>query len=139
MKKVEMAFMAFCLAAWALALLVAADVVDLSDRLFLSPRQLFAIAAALGWVCGNILVQRVRGFDSGMTRRFWALYFFGPPGMLYLLRALAPRLQQDGDVVNFIPLLSFFVYAALFFVPVVLRSKEPQLREFKLGRDHDDE
>ncbi len=138
MKRIENLLIAFCLACWVVVLLAAAGIVDVSGRLNMSLRQLYAISAATGWVFGNVWVHRTRPLSRTLARRFFVIYFFGPPGVLYLLRALAPPFSLDLDRAAIIPMLSFFVYGVLFLVPVVLRRKEVSVRQIRIGSNHDD-
>lgn len=137
MKRLELIFVAFCFAAWVVSLLAVAGVVDLSGSLALSRYQLFSISAAAGWLFGNIWVQRCRKMPPAIGRRFFILYFLGPPGMLYLLRAMAPATEQQ--LLPIVPLLSMFVFAALFLVPVALRNRHPEPPRVDLHRGRGDE
>ena len=130
MRRIEQLFFALCLASWIVGLLAYLGVVDLTGRLALGLYPLFTLAAALGWVCGNVWVHRSRGLPSGLARRLWTFYFFGPPGLLYLLRQMAP--EAELEVAPLVPLLAFFVYTVLFLVPVTLRrSRAP--RQIRIG------
>jgi hypothetical protein len=130
-RRVEQLFFAFCLAAWVVGLLAYFGIVDLAGRLSLGLYPLFTLAAALGWLCGNVWVHRSRGLPSGLTRRLWTFYFFGPPGLLYLLRQMAP--EAELVAAPLVPVFAFSVYTVLFLVPVMLRRGD-RPRRVRIGR-----
>ena len=79
----------------------------------------------LGWLSGNIYMMRRRTLpEGGRWKKLLLLaYLLGPPGMVYLIRALAsPSLQQAAP---FVPIYSFGVYVIFFLVPVTLRASAP--------------
>lgn len=131
MRRVEQLFFAFCLASWVVGLLAYFGIVDLSGQLTLGLYPLFTVAAALGWVSGNVWVHRSRGMPSGLKRRLWTFYFFGPPGVLYLLRQMAPA--ADLASAPLVPVFAFAVFTVLFLVPVMLRRAEGP-RRLRIGR-----
>ncbi len=137
MKRLELIFVAFCVAAWVVSLLAVVGIVDLSGTLVLTRYQLFSLSAAAGWLFGNIWVQRCRKLAPEIGRRFFVLYFLGPPGLLYLLRVMAPAAEQE--LLPIVPLLSMFVFAALFLVPVALRNRHPERPRLDLRRSRDEE
>lgn len=93
--------------------------VELAGSLPLSLYGLYATAAALGWVFGNVYVHRSRGVSEAVRRKLRGIYLLGPPSIVYLLRTLAPAEQQA--LAPLVPVYGLGVYAILFAVPVVLR------------------
>jgi hypothetical protein len=58
---------------------------------------------------------------AASRRVLLALYFGGPPGVIWLLWALIPlEVQADSPLV---PLLSLGIFAIFFLVPVTLRKR----------------
>ena len=83
--------------------------------------QFYGLAAFLGWLSGNVYVHRSRGAPETIRRRLWLIYFLGPPGVLYLLRSLAPIVYQAA--VPLAPIYGCGVFAVLFLVPLTFRGK----------------
>jgi hypothetical protein len=80
---------------------------------------LFSFASALGWSAGTLYILRGRELaDPGRRRLLW-VYYFGPQGIVYLLRAMAPALDQRAAPL--VPLWAFGVYTVFFLVPVLVR------------------
>ncbi len=92
---------------------------ELAGSLPLSLYGLYSIAAALGWVFGNVYVSRSRGAEAPLHGKLRTVYLLGPPSIVYLLRTMAPAEQQA--LAPLVPVYGLGVYAILFFVPVVLR------------------
>lgn len=110
------------LAAWLLALLDGVGLLPLAGGLSLSLYRLYAAAAFLGWLAGNLYVQRSsRRLPRWLRRRVWMVYFIGPPGIIYLLWALAPAADQAAAPM--VPIYAMGVFAVLFQVPVLLRPR----------------
>ena len=93
---------------------------------------LYSAAAALGWVAGNVYVARRRRLPwlRGRWLRtfFLTSYLLAPPGAVYLWWSLHPA--EVLRAAPLVPIYSFGVYAALFFVPVLLKPpavKSPRL------------
>lgn len=119
MIRIEIALVGLFFASWSMAALAALGLVDLAGTLDLSLYPLYSIAAALGWLSGNVYVLRSRSVPQHLRRRVWLVWFLGPPGIVYLLRALAPAPEQA--LAPLVPLYAFGVFAVLFLVPVVLQ------------------
>ncbi|HVR28734.1 MAG TPA: hypothetical protein VMS86_04305 [Thermoanaerobaculia bacterium] len=118
MLRFEPLLVAFFLAAWLVDLLAILGLVELQGSLDLGLYPLYSTAAAIGWISGNIYVARSRGLPEALRRRILLVYFLGPPGIVYLLRAMAPaEAQQAAPLVS---LFAFGVFSALFLVPVLL-------------------
>ena len=118
MKRFEAVVGGICLGAWLLAALFL--FVQNSDfARYPPPRGLFPLAAATGWVAGNLYVVRSRLVPMG-RRGLLSLYLGGPPGLLWLYWSMIPatvRLQSP-----LAPILALGVFAVLFGVPVSLRG-----------------
>ncbi len=118
MRRFEIVLLGLFLACWVVILTAMLGVVRLAGSLPLSLYALYGVAAALGWLAGNVYVRRRRGLAPPLRRRLLLIFFLGPTGLLYLLRAMAPTAQQLAA--PFVPLYAFGVYAVFFFVPVAL-------------------
>ncbi len=115
----EIALLGLFLVAWCLALLSVAAGLPLAGVAPLSLYQLYGIAAAAGWLGGNLYVQRARRLPGPIRRRVLLVYLLGPPSLVYLLRTMAPAAEQAA--VPLAVVWSFGVFAILFLVPVTLR------------------
>lgn len=91
--------------------------VSLAEALSLSLYQLYALAAAVGWLSGNVYVYRRRGLGREHRRRAVALWLVGPQGIPALLRAMAPAEAQAAAPA--VPLYAFGVGVIFFVVPLV--------------------
>lgn len=118
MKRFEVALLGLFLACWVVVALAVAGVVPLAGSLALTLYPLYAVAAALGFLAGSLYVRRRRGLEAPLRRRLLLIFFFGPTGLLYLLRAMAPTAQQLAAPL--VPLYAFGVYSVFFLVPVLL-------------------
>lgn len=82
--------------------------------------QLYGVAAALGWVAGNVYVKRSRRFPKPVRSRILLIYLLGPPGVIYLLRSLAPyEVQAVAPMAAIYGCGVFFIF---FLVPVTLKG-----------------
>lgn len=111
----ERSLLGFFGAAWAVSLLHLVGVLPLAGALPLSLYGYYAFAAAAGWVAGNVFVLRRR--RAGGRGLLLVLYLFGPPSLVYLLRAVAP--PEHHQAAPLAPLWAFGVYGVFFLVPVV--------------------
>ena len=107
------------LACWSLSLLSFTHVLSLAGSLPLALYPYYAVAVALGWAFGILYVQRTRGFEKPLRRRFLFIYYLGPPAILVLLRAMAPVAYQRAAPL--VPLWAFGVFSILFLVPVTMK------------------
>jgi len=123
MIRLETSLVGLFFACWGLAALEHLGAVALAGALPLSLYPLYSIAAGLGWISGNVYVIRSRTVPHRLRRRVLAVYLLGPPGILYLLRAMAPRPEQLAAPL--VPIFAFGVFAVLFLVPLVLRPPRP--------------
>ena len=112
----ERSLLGFFGAAWAVSVLHLAGVLPLAPALPLSLYGYYGFAAAAGWVAGNVFVLRRRRI--GGRGLLLVLYLFGPPSLVYLLRALAP--PEHHQAAPLAPLWAFGVYGVFFLVPVLL-------------------
>jgi hypothetical protein len=117
--RLEVILLGLYLACWALSLLSFTHVLSLAGSLPLALYPYYAVAVALGWAFGILYVQRTRGFDAQMCRRFLFIYYLGPPAILVLLRAMAPVAYQRAAPL--VPLWAFGVFSILFLVPVTMK------------------
>ena len=130
MLRFEPLLVAFFLATWIVDLLAIVGLVELQENLDLGLYPLYSTAAAIGWIAGNIYVARSRGLPPALRRRILLVYFLGPPGILYLLRAMAPVETQRAAPL--VPIYAFGVFGVLFLVPVLL-PRPPPRRSFRKG------
>ena len=79
----------------------------------------YTVAAAAGWLAGNLLVTRRAGRPRRERRLLLPVYLLGPLGPLYLLHTLGPAPVRE--LVPLAPLWAFGVFVVFFFVPVSLR------------------
>jgi hypothetical protein len=117
--RLEVILLGLYLACWALSLLSFTRVLSLAGSLPLALYPYYAVAVALGWAFGILYVQRTRGFDRPLRRRFLFIYYLGPPAILVLLRAMAPVAYQRAAPL--VPLWAFGVFSILFLVPVTMK------------------
>jgi hypothetical protein len=75
------------------------------------------LAAAAGWLCGNLYVNRRRA--TGRRGALLLVYLVGPTGPLYLLFTLAS--SQIRQLAPLAPLWAFAIFALFFLVPVSFR------------------
>ncbi len=130
--RLEVVLLGIFLAAWCLALLSVAVGLPLAGLVPLSLYQLFGIAAAAGWLSGNLYVRRSRGLPRRFRRRVLLIYLLGPPSLIYLLRTMAPAAQQGAAPLAGI--WAFGVLAIFFMVPVSLRRPDRASDRYRAGR-----
>ena len=138
--RVEPILVAFFLATWIVALLAVLGLVDLRGSLSLDLYPFYSFAAAAGWTAGIVYVSRSRGLPAVIRRRVWVVYFLGPQGLLYLLRAMAPI--EALRFAPFVPFYSFGVFSIFFLVQVYLMphpQRRPSMDAGDVERDRDGE
>jgi hypothetical protein len=125
--RVEAALLIVFSVAWVVVILVLLGRLPVAGTLHLDLYSLYAVAAALGWVTGNLYVlRRPRMPQGGYRLQALISYLLGPPAFVYLLRASAPpSVLQAAPLV---PLYAFVVYWIFFLVPVTLRVTRVQRR-----------
>ena len=116
----ELVLVGLFLACWSIGLLQFLGLVPRTGDLDIGLRALFTIAAALGWVAGNVYVHRTRALPRALRYRLLLIYLLGPPGLLFLLRSMAPAESQMAAPLA--PLYASIVSAIFFLVPVSLKS-----------------
>lgn len=122
----ELSLLGVFLAVWSVALAALVGLLPTEGLLDLSLYQLYGVAAALGWVAGNVYVVRSRQVPKPLRRRFLLVYLLGPPGVLYLLRSLASlQVQAMAPIAAIYACGVFFVF---FLVPVTLKGSSPRPR-----------
>lgn len=118
MNRLEPALLGIFLACVALDFLVFFQLISFAGSLPLSLYGFYSVAMSMGWLFGILYERRRRGFSAAVRRRLLLIYFLGPPGILYLLRSMAPlTAQQKAPLVW---LYSFGVFSVFFIVPVKL-------------------
>jgi hypothetical protein len=136
-RRLELVLVAFFLATWIVDFLALVRVVRLAGSLELGLYPLYSVAAASGWLAGNIYVPRSAGLPKDLRRRFLLVYFVGPLGLVYLLRAMASEATQM--LAPFVPIWGIGVFTVFFLVPVLLkRPASPRRRLHVRERDSKD-
>lgn len=125
----ELVLLAFFLACWLVGILGLLDYVPLAGNLSLGLYPFYSLAAALGWLSGNVYVQRSRRAARRLRSALLVFYVLGPQGLVYVVRAMAPA--SDQAAAPLVPLYSFGVFTVLFLVPLALRSDPPP--DLKIG------
>jgi hypothetical protein len=133
--RTELILLAFCVACGLVVALDRLGAIDLSGRLHLSLYPLYILAAAAGWLCGNIFVARRR--RGAPLRWMLAAYYLAPLAPLSLLRATAPAAHQEAAPL--VPLFAAGVYSVFFLVPWSLRSTRPERRQLRLFRGDEED
>ena len=137
LRRFEPILTAFFLASWIVALLSLFRVVALAGSFSLQLYPLFSLAAACGWVFGNLYVRRARDVTPWLRRALLLIYGLGPMGFLLLVRLMALLAEQAAAPL--VPFYSWGVFAALFLVPVVMNRTKAEPRRLRLGsRDRND-
>jgi len=120
-------------ALWIVALLELFGLLPLAAGWPLSLYGLYGFGAFLGWVSGNVWVHRRRRVPRRTARWLLMIYFFGPPSLLYLARALAPA--EYREAAPLVPIYAFAVYAIFFLVPVSFAPRPRRPMEGGWRRD----
>ena len=130
--RLEVVLLGLFVVAWCAALLSVAAGLPLAGVAPLSLYQLYGIAAAAGWLGGNLYVNRARKLPKLLRRRVMLIYLLGPPSVIYLLRTMAPAAEQQGA-----PLAGIWAFGVLtifFMVPVSLRRAGRPSDRYRSGR-----
>jgi hypothetical protein len=112
------------------ALLEKLGVLSLAGTLELGLYPYFILAAALGWLCGNVYLHRRRRLPREVWRWILPIYLLGPPGVLFLLHATSSAEWQE--LTPFFPFLASLVFLVFLLVPLTLGgswSLPPEERE----------
>ncbi len=124
----ELALLAAFSICWVLVFSAGVGWISLAGTLSLGLYPLYSLAAAFGWLAGNVFLYRARsGLAPGLRRRLLFSYFIGPPSFLFALRALAPEEAQQAAPL--VPIYGFGVYTLFFLVPLTLRATRPARRQ----------
>ena len=119
LKRFELACLAVCAACAVTALLARLDVVSVADSIPLGLYPFYGLAAAAGWLSGNIYVARTRDAGFRLKSLLLPIYMIGPAGPISLLTAMGASGSQERAPLA--PVFAFGVFLMLFFVPVTLR------------------
>jgi hypothetical protein len=133
--RLEPVLLAFFLATWVVDLLAVLGVVDLRGSLDLALYPLYSAAAAAGWLAGTVFMVRALRVPRPFRRTVLLMYFLGPPGVLFLLRSMAPVEAQRAAPL--VPLYSFGVFTVFFLVPLLLPTTASG-RTYRSRRRDDD-
>lgn len=106
--------------AWLLVFLVYGGALPAAGRVSLDLYTFYSIAAVLGWLAGNVYQLRRQPEKKLVGPSDLLVYLVGPPSLLLLLRAMAPRAEQAAA--PFVPIYSLAVYGIFFLIPVTLAS-----------------
>jgi len=117
----ELIVVSLFLACWVVFVLDALGVVHLAGALPLQLYPFFSLAASLGWGAGLGYNVRRRNLAGAMRRRALVVYYFGPPGILHVVRAMAPLALQR--LQPLVPILAWGVYSVFFTVPLVVAPR----------------
>lgn len=123
LRRPELILIAASLASLLVYLVARLGWLELAGTVSMGLYPFYAIAAATGWISGNVYVVRSRGSRRGRSRLL-LIYLFAPMGLLLLVRAMAP--VEDQAQAPLVPLYAAGVLAVLFTVPVTLRPPEPR-------------
>ena len=104
----------------------------LAGRYDLSLYAYYGLAAAMGWLAGNVWVARRRRVDRRLAVRLLIFYLFAPPSGLYLLHAAAS--VESRRVAPLAAVWALGVYVIFFLVPVTLKPKNGTPPRPKIGR-----
>jgi len=125
MLRTEMVLGGFFLACWLAALAYTAGLLPAPPPLELNLYGLFTFAAAFGWTLGNLYVLRMRARPEKLRpRRLLGLYLFAPAGLVALVRAMTDEYWRRGAPLG--GLLALAIYSIFFFVPVLLKRRDPR-------------
>jgi len=122
--RVELSLLGFFLLCWLLYFVLAVGDHPLAGTVPIGLYQLYAAAVAGGWVVGNVVVQRSRGWSRAVRRRVLLVLLVSPGGVFYLLWSLSE--VSSRAAVPFAPLYAFVVFAVFFLVPVSFRGAFPK-------------
>ncbi len=116
----ELALLGFFFVCWLAALASFVGLLPIAGLLDIGLYQYYGLASFLGWLTGNVYLQRARRVPKPLERRLMLIYLLGTPGFLYLVRALAPLTTQA--IAPLAPLYASGVFAIFFLVPVTLKG-----------------
>ena len=135
--RAEVILLAFCLAGGAVASGAFVGWTTIAGSMTIGMYAHYSIAAALGWVCGNLFVLR-RYRHGASTSLMVPVYLLGPQALLLLLWQMTPREWQHEAAI--VPVLAAAVFVVFFLVPWSLRFSGPLPRKLRLrlrGKDEE--
>jgi hypothetical protein len=123
--RLEVALLAFCVAALAIVAAARVGWIAIAGSLPLGLYPYYSLAAVGGWLSGNVLLLRSRSVRrrSSLGPLYILLYALAPAGPLWLVRAMAPTAVQAQAPL--VPLYACAVFLIFFMVPWALRSVVP--------------
>ena len=127
----ELGLLGLFLALWTVALAALVGLLPTAGLLDLDLYQLFAMAAFLGMLSGNLFVHRTRNTPRPLRKKLLLIYMLGPPALIYLMRSLAPIETQAAA--PFAAIYACGVFLVFFLVPVTLKSSAKPRRP-RIGR-----
>jgi hypothetical protein len=107
------------LGCWLLFLCHLAGWISLSDRLPLGLYPYYSLISVVGWFAGMTYVQHSRHVTGAPRRRAFLISFLGPLSLVFLIRSLAPTLDQRAAPL--VPLWAVGVFSIFYYVPVSFR------------------
>ena len=119
MRRFELILAALFAACWVAALLGVFDAAPLAGTLDLGLYPLYSLAVVLGSAAGNAYAWKAWRVSPSDRRRLLALYVAGPPGLLTMVRSLAPAEAQSAAPL--VPFYAFMVFAVFLVVPLLIR------------------
>lgn len=117
--KLELRLLAFSGACWLLGTIRAFGLLPALPQLAPRIYVLYSLAAALGWLLGNLHLRRRGRLEPAQRRWSRMIFLFGPPGVSYVLWTLHPA--EVLYAAPLIPLFALAIYLIFFAVPVLLR------------------
>ena len=117
----ELILLLVFLLAWGAALLGITGILPLAGSFDLGLYEYYALAALLGWLAGNVFIYRSRAASGSARVGLGLVYLMGPPGLLYLVRALASLSVQVAAPMAAV--YAWGVFLLLFLVPVSFRNR----------------
>jgi hypothetical protein len=118
-KRYDPVLLGLFVACWTVVLLKIVGLVSLAGTFPLGFYGLYSLASVLGWSFGNLYVQRTRHLDGPLRRRLLLIFYIGPPGILFLLRSMAPLANLQAAPL--VAVYAFGVFSIFFVVPLMFR------------------
>ncbi|HXO22699.1 MAG TPA: hypothetical protein VOA87_22490 [Thermoanaerobaculia bacterium] len=119
-RSLETVLLGLFLACWVVVLVSWLRLVSLAGNAPVPLYRFFSFASALGWVAGTLYIQRGRQLPDAGRRLLRWVYYLGPQGIVYLLRAMAPL--GDQQAAPLVPVYALGVFSVFFLVPVTVKG-----------------
>ncbi|MEM9293292.1 MAG: hypothetical protein AAGD01_16535 [Acidobacteriota bacterium] len=123
MRHLEIVLSGLFLAAWISSLLHGLGWISFAGTLETTLQGYYLLCGALGWVAGNLYVQRRRALDEqqrkAFSRHLLIVYTIGPAGLVLLVWSMEPAVAQQA--LPLVPIWAWGVMGIFFLVPVLLR------------------